>query len=276
MDTAPKRHEQYKEIVKENENFLNYYKHQKVCPEDEWELFLKAIRSDLPTTFRVTSSKGEAKALLDIIKNQLFTDYLKGTSDLEKAEGTEIEKPFNLPWYPNELAWQLLLTRKDIRRSEHLSKLHNFLIAETNVGSISRQEAVSMIPPLVLDVQPHHKVLDMCAAPGSKTAQLIEALHSDPDDKLPTGFVIANDVDNNRCYMLVHQAKRMNSPCFLVTNHDSSFMPNLTVANEKNEPVNLKFDRILCDVPCSGDGTLRKNPDIWNKWNHHQGTNLNG
>ena len=35
-----------------------------------------------------------------------------------------------------------------------------------------------MIPPLVLDVQPHHKVLDMCAAPGSKTAQLIEALHS--------------------------------------------------------------------------------------------------
>ena len=36
---------------------------------------------------------------------------------------------------------------------------------------------VSMLPPLVLDVQPHHKVLDMCAAPGSKTAQLIEALH---------------------------------------------------------------------------------------------------
>jgi hypothetical protein len=35
-----------------------------------------------------------------------------------------------------------------------------------------------MIPPLVLDVQPHHKVLDMCAAPGSKTAQLIEALHA--------------------------------------------------------------------------------------------------
>ncbi len=34
-----------------------------------------------------------------------------------------------------------------------------------------------MIPPLVLEVKPHHKVLDMCAAPGSKTAQLIEALH---------------------------------------------------------------------------------------------------
>ena len=61
-----------------------------------------------------------------------------------------------------------------------------------------------MIPPLLLDVQPHHKVchmtfvlsrdqlirllslpqvLDMCAAPGSKTAQLIEALHAEDTDK---------------------------------------------------------------------------------------------
>jgi 16S rRNA C967 or C1407 C5-methylase (RsmB/RsmF family) len=43
-----------------------------------------------------------------------------------------------------------------------------------------------MIPPLVLDVQPHHKVLDMCAAPGSKTAQLIEALHSQ-EGTIPEG-----------------------------------------------------------------------------------------
>ena len=35
-----------------------------------------------------------------------------------------------------------------------------------------------MIPPLLLEVEPHHRVLDMCAAPGSKTAQLIEALHA--------------------------------------------------------------------------------------------------
>lgn len=47
---------------------------------------------------------------------------------------------------------------------------------------------------LVLDVKPHHKVLDMCAAPGSKTAQLIEALHADENNPIPSGFVIANDV----------------------------------------------------------------------------------
>ena len=55
-------------------------------------------------------------------------------------------------------------------------------------GNISRQETVSMIPPLVLDVQPHHKVLDMCAAPGSKTAQLIEALHAQ-EGVIPEGKV---------------------------------------------------------------------------------------
>ena len=38
-----------------------------------------------------------------------------------------------------------------------------------------------MIPPLLLDVQPQHKVLDMCAAPGSKTTQLIELLHGNDD-----------------------------------------------------------------------------------------------
>lgn len=95
----------------------------------------------------------------------------------------------------------------------------------------------------------------MCAAPGSKTAQLIESLHA-TDNPIPEGFVVANDVDNNRCYMLVHQAKRLNSPCFIVINQDSSCMPPFMAVDGKE----IKFDRILCDVPCTGDGTLRKNP----------------
>lgn len=60
--------------------------------------------------------------------------------------------------YPNKLAWQMELTRKDIRRCEAYYKLHNFLISETENGTISRQETVSMIPPVLLDVEPHHKV----------------------------------------------------------------------------------------------------------------------
>ncbi len=64
-----------------------------------------------------------------------------------------------------------------------------------------------MVPPLFLDVQPHHAVLDMCAAPGSKTQQLLEALHS--GDGFPTGFVVANDADFKRCNLLIHQTKRV-------------------------------------------------------------------
>lgn len=271
------RAEPYKEIVRENDAFVKYYRHLGICPEGEWDAFLHAIKSDLPATFRITGCRNAAKKLLNLIQNEFFTQYVAASATDAGENGdadanSNLKKPFCLPWYPNGLGWQLELTRKDIRRSEAFYKLHNFLIAETAAGSISRQEAVSMIPPLVLDVQPHHKVLDMCAAPGSKTAQLIEALHADETKPVPTGFVVANDVDNNRCYMLVHQAKRLNSPCFVVTNHDSSVMPQMYI----NQNEKLKFDRVLCDVPCSGDGTLRKNPDIWTKWNQGHALNLHG
>jgi len=74
----------------------------------------------------------------------------------------------------------------------------------------------------------------MCAAPGSKTAQIIEMLHGD-DQSSPDGFVVANDVDNKRCYMLVHQGKRLHSPAFLVTNHEGGKYPELMMKKEGNE-----------------------------------------
>ncbi|XP_075985531.1 tRNA (cytosine(34)-C(5))-methyltransferase Nsun2 [Anticarsia gemmatalis] len=267
----------YEDIVRENAAFEEYYKSQKVCPEDQWDTFMKALKENLPTAFRITGSKCEAAALMKIVKSQYFSEILNMKLHADNNEEGEEIKPINLSWYPGGFAWQLRLSRTDIRRNEALYRLHNFLVAETAAGGVSRQETVSMIPPVVLDVQPHHKVLDMCAAPGSKTAQLIEFLHAD-EDKMPTGFVMANDVDNNRCYMLVHQAKRLNSPCILITNHDSAVMPALEVSDEKNpgKTKPLKFDRILCDVPCSGDATLRKNPDIWLKWSTGNGNNLHG
>ena len=63
------------------------------------------------------------------------------------------------------------------------------------------------------------------------------------------GFVIANDVDNKRCYLLVHQAKRLNSPCIMVINHDASCIPTLHVQSDGKRDI-LFYDRILCDVPC--------------------------
>lgn len=90
--------------------------------------------------------------------------------------------------------------------------------------------------------------------------------------------VIANDSDTQRCHLLIHQTKRMCSSNIMVTNHDAQLFPGLkdrsghlgTTSTDveiwEEESNGLYFDRILCDVPCSGDGTLRKAPDIWRKW----------
>lgn len=129
--------------------------------EDKWEAFISTMRTNLPVAFRITGSKAEAKALLEIIKSDFFKEILNANLNDAKESSSDDVKTIlhSLPFYPEELAWQLQLTRKDIRRSEAYFKLHNFLIAETNNGSISRQEVVSMVPPLVLDVKPSHKVL---------------------------------------------------------------------------------------------------------------------
>ncbi|CAH9105961.1 unnamed protein product [Cuscuta europaea] len=135
------------------------------------------------------------------------------------------------------------------------------------------------VPPLFLDVCPDHFVLDMCAAPGSKTFQLLEMIYPEGvPGSLPTGVVIANDVDVQRCNLLIHQTKRICTANLIVTNHDAQHFPNCHLYRHHPNGSEIRsfevpnitrhlFDRVLCDVPCSGDGTLRKAPGIWKKWN---------
>ncbi|KAF3707686.1 tRNA (cytosine(34)-C(5))-methyltransferase [Channa argus] len=260
----------YADIVKENKLFEHYYKEQGLVPEGEFEQFMDAMREPLPATIRITGYKSHAKEILHCLKEKYFKDI----QELE-IDGQKIEAPQPLSWYPDEQAWHTNMSRKIIRKSPLLEKFHQFLVSETESGNISRQEAVSMIPPLLLKIEPHHKILDMCAAPGSKTAQLIEMLHADMDVPFPEGFVIANDVDNKRCYLLVHQAKRLNSPCIMVVNHDASCIPTLQIESNGKKDI-LFYDRILCDVPCSGDGTMRKNIDVWKKWTTSNSLHLHG
>lgn len=157
-----------------------------------------------------------------------------------------------------------------------------------------------MIPPLLIDVRPGMTVLDMCAAPGSKSAQLMEMIHAGEEDSIlqvreqlesgnagpeplgpeglnddgrSTGLLIANDSDNKRAHMLIHQLKRLSSANLIVTNHDATMYPSIKLpqlpSEDGSKPKNryLKFDRILADVPCSGDGTARKNISVWKEWN---------
>ena len=129
-------------------------------------------------------------------------------------------------------------------------------------GVVAFQEAVSMIPPLCLGVQPDHLVLDMCAAPGSKTLGILDLLHehdrvADGLNTLATGAVIANELDAGRaCQVLAARVAKAHSHCCVVTNRDAcTWPPFLEVAADvaSEHGTRLLFDRVLCDVPCSGN-----------------------
>ncbi|KAJ3149520.1 tRNA (cytosine(34)-C(5))-methyltransferase [Geranomyces michiganensis] len=259
-----------KDVVMENARFETYYRAQQILPDDELMSLMDSLRTPLPISFRITGSRSHAAELRDL----MIKEYFPTMEDFE-VDGVKVEVPKPLPWYPQNLGWVSNLSRQALRKSPQLARFHRFLVAETEVGNISRQEVVSMIPVELLDVKPHHVVLDMCASPGSKTAQILEALHADETDAIPEGIVIANDADQERCYMLVKQAKRLQSPCLMVTNHDGQQFPSIYYsAKDSERQSTLRFDRILADVPCTGDGTFRKNLNIWNTWNQGNGNGL--
>ena len=118
-----------------------------------------------------------------------------------------------------------------------------------------------------------------------QTSQLLESLHSSQsllESCVPPGLLVANDSDSKRTQLLIHQTARLPSPAFVVTNVDASIFPTLYLPRENSTDASgrktraspLLFDRILCDVPCSGDGTLRKNVAIWKKWKPNDSNGL--
>lgn len=183
------------------------------------------------------------------------------------------------------LGYQLSVDRRTLRRNPSLTPLHEWMKLHTDCGHLTRQETVSMIPPVVLDVKPGMSVLDMCAAPGSKTCQLVEVVGGMNDcnggstgtsdnggevkHREPKGYVVANDAEPKRAYMLVTQLRRLQSPSVFVTSCDGQYFPILDEKKDKGTDREGMFDRVLCDVPCSGDGTVRKNPGIWKQWNQN-------
>ncbi|PHU00009.1 hypothetical protein BC332_29796 [Capsicum chinense] len=267
----------------QNLAFDEYYKEQGIVPTEEWDTFIGSLRTPLPAAFRINSST----QCYEDIRTKLENDFMKSIQ-AEGVDGSEIEGIKPLPWYPENLAWQSNFSRNQLRKNQVLERFHEFLKLQNEIGNITRQEAVSMVPPLFLDVRPDHFALDMCAAPGSKTFQLLEMIHhlAEPGT-LPSGMVLANDVDVQRCNLLIHQTKRMSTANLIVTNHEAQHFPSCRLdrncANgSETQKVSeldinqLQFDRVLCDVPCSGDGTLRKAPDIWRKWNAGNGNGLHG
>ncbi len=104
------------------------------------------------------------------------------------------------------------------------------------LGEYYVQEESAAIPVEILDPQPGEKILDMAAAPGGKTTQIASKIEN-------KGMVVANDVSSKRMQSLHANIYRTGSACVAATNYDA-----------RNFPEDEKYDRILLDAPCTGEG----------------------
>ena len=128
-------------------------------------------------------------------------------------------------------------------------------------GWVYGQEEVSAVPAEVLAPEPGERVFDPCAAPGSKTTQLA-ALMED------SGLLVANDNNLGRLSALRSNAERCGVTNVVVTNSDARNFSLKPFTEDDEAAKEAFFDRSLVDVPCSCEGTIRKNPTALEKWEY--------
>lgn len=113
-------------------------------------------------------------------------------------------------------------------------------------GSIYLQDEASQLVANELDVKPRERVLDLCAAPGGKTTLMA-------DRSGDSAFIVAADVSATRMATVVNTMRL----------HElTSIKPVILDAVESLPFATGSFDKVLVDAPCSGTGTLRRNPEI--------------
>lgn len=109
------------------------------------------------------------------------------------------------------------------------------------LGHYYIQEGGSMIPPIALDPHPSHQILDLCAAPGSKTTQLAQMMNNQ-------GVIIANDRSLRRLTSLGHNIQLCGVSNTIVLRKDGRYLSN---------QLPFQVDRVLVDAPCTASGHLR-------------------
>ncbi len=175
---------------------------------DDWNAFQDSIKRPLPVTLWTNSLK--------ITPEQL-------QHSLQQANLT----PAPISWYPG--AFRLPPNVKPGHQWQFMAGLYQV------------QEEVAMLPVCLLDPQPGERVLDLCAAPGNKTAQIAVAMRN-------TGTVVANDRNPGRMQATRQTLNRLGLVNVTTTTYDAANFPR-----EAGQ-----FDRVLADVPCSCEGTCRK------------------
>ncbi|MCB9370652.1 RsmB/NOP family class I SAM-dependent RNA methyltransferase [Candidatus Woesearchaeota archaeon] len=193
--------------------------------EEEYERFVETILRPQRKSFRVNSLKVEdEKALVEGIASKGLcvqrVPWCEGAYFVEYQEGT---------------------------RTDLGNLFEHFL------GQIYVQEATSLLPPLVLDVPENvgddFRVLDVAAAPGSKTTQLGALMKG-------KGIIVANELDYKRLGPLKLNLERSGLCNIVITHGDGTRIEGEEV-----------YDRIMLDAPCSGSGVIRKSPGTLKVYN---------
>ena len=127
-------------------------------------------------------------------------------------------------------------------------KTNVFRLASFNAGLFEVQDAASQMVSRILDPQPGMRVIDACAGEGSKTLHLAALMKN-------KGKIIALDTQEWRLKELRKRAKKAGA---------DTIETRLITSSKIYKRMEDTADRLLLDVPCSGFGTLRRNPDI--KW----------
>lgn len=178
----------------------------------EWEDFLRSAGRREPTTLRVHAGRISPAELRFRLERQGFSlDPVEGMEDLLRV----LEGPYPVSW-----------------------TLEHWL------GLFYLQQAVTGVAALALGVEPGDRVLDLCAAPGGKTAHVAELTG-------PDGMVVAADWNEKRIRALLGNLYRMGHASALVLSADGRVFPE-----------GVLFDRVLVDAPCSAEGTLRRSGGV--------------
>ncbi|MFH1308203.1 MAG: RsmB/NOP family class I SAM-dependent RNA methyltransferase [archaeon] len=205
----------------------------------------------------------QPKELLERRMRKLITDYDSWIATSKKSSPSTIRcntlkiSPEKLKSKLEARGWKLSqpYNNKEIMRITsdllpgELGKAEEHLLGYFYVQDIS-----SMMPPLALNPKPNELILDLTAAPGSKTTQMSALMEN-------SGTILANDKQMNRIKILASNLERCSCTNVIVTRHDAIQLC------QKLAKLGVKFDKILLDLACSGEGTIRSSPKTFIMWN---------
>lgn len=154
-----------------NPRHTMYYHSQLPDLVAEWDQLVETMRKELPSTFRVSETCNSFLTVL--LQHAVELEYKRPRGQFIAVNGDVVQGAIVQPiaWCPR--AYELSVDNATLSHEKGLERLSHFLQREVALGHLVRQELVSMIPASLVDIHHDHAVLDLCAAPGSKTEQLV-------------------------------------------------------------------------------------------------------